>query len=148
MLIINFSKKHCKGFTLPEAMLSALLTCIGFIGVVALISASERFTLRSIAKQKMLLISDQILEVMEADITNLDNYNMDLTQCLAPSANLWDIKQFEWCTRLEQEIGAAGNNITRSITITNQGADSRSVEIYLEGFNGDVFTVIVRSFDI
>jgi Tfp pilus assembly protein PilV len=151
MLIINANKNYCKGFSLAEAMLSALITSIGFVGVVALISASEKFTSRSITKQKMLLVTDQILEVMEADLANLDNYEMDLTQCStapSPSSELWEIKQFEWCAVLEEAIGDAGTENTRSITVTDQGADSRVVEIYLEGYDGEVFTVIKRSFDI
>jgi prepilin-type N-terminal cleavage/methylation domain-containing protein len=138
-----------KGFTLIEAMISSAIVAMGFVGVFTLVAASEQFTQRAIARQKVQLIADQMLEIIETDLDNIDSYSMDLSTCTAPvTSEQWDIRGFEWCTRLQNEIGAAGAANTRTITITNLTGDRRLVSIFLEGYNQTVLVVMKRIFDV
>ena len=144
-----------KGFSLIEAMISAAIMALGFVGVFTLIAASEQFTSRSIAKQKMQMIANQIVEVIESDLANIDSYtmNLNLAVCTPPAtADRWVVRGFEWCTRLKNEIDPALANVrTISITtivdlVTGLPTDRRLVTIFLEGRNKSALVVMLRIF--
>lgn len=139
----------CKGFSLIEAMVSSAIIALGFVGVFSLVAASEGFTSRAIARQKVQLIADQMLEIIGTDLTNIDSYTMNLATCTAPtSTDQWDVRGYEWCIRLQNEIGDAGTTNTRTITVTTLTGDRRVVSIFLEGYNQTVLVVMKRIFDV
>jgi len=147
LLLPHLSK--CKGFSLIEAMVSSGIIAMGFVGVFALVSASEGFTARAIARQKVQLVADQMMEIISTDLANIDSYAMDLSTCAVPAtADQWVVRGYEWCIRLQDEIGAAGTNNTRTITVTTLTGDRRVVSIFLEGHNQTVLVVMKRIFDV
>ena len=74
---------------------------------------------------------------------------MDLSTCTAPTtADQWDVRGYEWCIRLQNEIGAAGATNTRTITVNTIAGDRRIVSIFLEGYNQTVLIVMKRVFDV
>lgn len=138
-----------KGFTLIEAMISAGVVAMGFVGVFTLIASSEQFTKRAVARQKVQLIADQMIEIIETDLANINSYAMDLSTCTAPTtSNQWDVRGYEWCIRLQNEIGPAGATNTRTITVNTITGDRRIVSIFLEGYNQSVLVVMKRIFDV
>ncbi|PIR39385.1 MAG: hypothetical protein COV35_02390 [Alphaproteobacteria bacterium CG11_big_fil_rev_8_21_14_0_20_39_49] len=139
----------CKGFTLIEAMISAGIVAMGFVGVFTLIASSEQFTKRAVARQKVQLIADQMIEIIETDLANINSYAMDLSTCTPPTtADQWDVRGYEWCIRLQNEIGAAGATDTRTITVDTIAGDRRIVSIFLEGYNQTILIVMKRIFDV
>jgi hypothetical protein len=103
-----------------------------------------------VARQKMQMISSQILEVIESDVENLDSYDMGLGICIEPAVgetDKFDLRQYEWCARLNGEIGTIGSGETREIDITTLADDRRVVHITLEGISGEVQVVMKRTYD-
>lgn len=136
------------GFSLIEAMVTTAIMSIGFAGIFTIIAASEQFMSRSIAKQKVQMIADQILDIIETDQTNIDSYAMGLSTCTDPgtSTNQFDIRGYEWCIRLQNEIGTATATETRSISVTTSGT-RKIIYILIEGKQGKVQIVSARFFD-
>lgn len=135
------------GFSLIEAMVTTAIMSIGFAGVFTIIATSEQFTARSIAKQKVQMIADQILDIIETDQANIDSYAMDLTTCVVPTtADTFEVRGYEWCIRLQNEIGAASASEIRSITVTDSGA-RKIVYVKIEGKQSRVQVVNARFFD-
>ena len=145
-----FKNKHKSGgFTLIEAIVSTAIVGVGFVGVYTIVGTSEQMMMRSIAKQKAQMIADQILDVVETDLANIDSYAMTLGTCTDPgsSTNQYDIRGFEWCTRITDEIGAPTVNDDRTIAITTLADGRKVVHILLEGYNERVQIVMKRVFD-
>ncbi len=140
--------KPALGFSLIEAMIATGVVAIGFVGVYSLVVLSEQFTKWAIARQKLQMQASQMMEIMEADISNIDNYNLDLTNCVDPGAvtTTYLVRGYEWCTRMQDEVGAA-NGDTRSITITDTGDGKRSINILLEAYGGQAQIVMERVFN-
>ena len=152
----NTSQRKCvgcnksRGFTLIEAMVATAIMSIGFVGVYSLVAFSERSIRNSTVKQKLFMQANQIYEIIESDVENIDLYSLDLTVCnpLGPGDTAtWQVRRFEWCSRLNGELGVATNNETRSITVTQMPDGRRVVHILLEDLNGDVQIVMKRVFD-
>lgn len=130
-------------------MISAGIMALGFVGVFTLVAASEQFTARAIARQKMQMIANQMIEVIESDLTNIDSYTMNLAPCNAPATpSTRDVRGFEWCTRLQDEIDPAGLVNIRTITVTTLAGDRKLVSIFLEGYNKSALVVLRRIFDV
>lgn len=145
-----FDIRKSKGFSLIEAMISAGIMALGFVGVFTLVAASEQFTARAIARQKMQMIANQIIEVIDSDLANIDSYTMNLNPTVCPTANpadKIDVRHSEWCTRLKNEIDPAVAN-TRTITVTTLAGDRKLVSIFLEGRNKSALVVMRRIFDV
>ena len=136
------------GFSLIEAILASAIVGIGFVGVFTLTVFSERSIQESVAREKLQMQANQILEIIfESDQYN----NMDMTSCNAPDENATDtyiIRGYEWCTRLEGEVGSADTNDTRSISVITDAEGNKIVHIELETRNGEVQVVMNRSFGI
>lgn len=147
--------RKSKGFSLIEAMISAGIMALGFVGVFTLVAASEQFTARAIARQKMQMIANQIIEIIDSDLANIDSYTMNLGACVTPATtDRWLVRGYEWCTRLTNEIDPAGANI-RTITVTTivdlvtgLPTDRKLVSIFLEGRNKSALVVMRRIFDV
>jgi len=145
-----FSKKRQseKGFSLIESLLATAIVGIGFVGVYSLVALSEQFTKWAISRQKLQLTANQILDVIEGDLANIDNYNLTLTTCTDPGATTTVslLRSFEWCTVMSNEVGAAGATNVRSITITTPAIGQRNVLIQLEGHNGRAQIIMERTY--
>ncbi|MCE3232248.1 MAG: hypothetical protein K0R98_505 [Rickettsiaceae bacterium] len=142
--------RSSKGFTLIEAMVSTAIMGVGFVGVYTLIATSETLMQRSIGREKMQMIADQILDIIETDLTNIASYQMTLATCTDPGASTSQplIRGYEWCMRLNNEIGAAITGETRSITVTTLADGRRVVHIVLDGYNQKIQVVMDRAFNI
>ena len=140
-----FHRKE-KGFGLIEAMIATAIVGIGFVGVYSMIVLSEQFTKWAIGRQKLQMTANQMLEIIEGDISNIDDYAMTLTTCTdpAPATDTHLVRGFEWCTRMQDELGAAGTTNVRSITITTVGT-KKTILIVLEAYNGQSQIVMERS---
>lgn len=144
-----FCNKNSRGFSLIEAMVATAIMGVGFTGTYTLVMLSERSMRESVIKQKLQMQADQILSIIESDLDNIDDYTINLTDCVAPvTAEKSDVRAFEWCSRLDGELGAADDAETRSVTVTTLGGGQRVVHILLEAGNGNVQVVMKRVFDL
>lgn len=137
-----------QGFSLVEAMVATALVGVGLTGVFMLTGLSYSSLNESIAREKLQIVSNQILNVIEGDIDNIDSYSLNMTTCTDPGlgAATYLERQYEWCQRMEGEVGAAGATNTRSITVTTMVDGSRVVHVELEALNGNVQIVANRSY--
>lgn len=118
---------------------------IGFVGVYTLAVMSELTLHRSVAKQKMQMQADQILATIEGDTDNIDQYTLTLTNCSAPEqTDTYLVRQYEWCRRLNAEVGTATNSDTRTITVTTLVDGRKVVSILLGSDSGNVQVVMKR----
>lgn len=148
-LIRKHNKYNCQGFSLIEAMVATAILGIGLTGVFSLTAYSEISMQKSLMRQKMQMTANQILEIMESDLSNIDSYSMNLTTCTDPSPVTTTslVRGYEWCLRLSDTVGAAQAGDTRSITVTTLGDGRKSVQITLEARNGNVQLFMTRVFD-
>ncbi|MCB2081025.1 MAG: prepilin-type N-terminal cleavage/methylation domain-containing protein [Rickettsiales bacterium] len=144
------SRKQEGGFTLVEAMVATMISGIAFAGVFSLTMLSTHHMEESVSRQKLQLMAEQMLEVIESDLENVDNYAMSFATCNAPGAGetaLSDTRRYEWCQRLNGEVGAPAAAETRTITITTLADQRKVVHILLEAENDGVQVVIKRAYD-
>ena len=74
--------KNKKAFTLIEALVSVAITAIGFAGVYALVTVSNGVMSDTIDKEKLKYQNTEIIESLNADQTNIMEYNgKDLSNC-------------------------------------------------------------------
>ncbi len=141
--------KPTRGFSLLESLIATAIVGIGFTGVYSMIVLSEQFTKWAIARQKLQLYANQMLEVIESDIANIDSYNLSFTTCTDPGAvtTVYLLRGYEWCTRMNAQMGAAGTD-TRSITITTPSTNKRNVLIRLEAYGAKAQVIMERSYGI
>lgn len=134
-----------QGFSLLEALIATAIMGIGFVGVYTLAATAELSLRNSVTRQKLQMQADQILEVIESDLTNIDQYNMSLKACVAPDGTeTYKVRRYEWCQRLTGEVGAAATNDTRSVAITTLADGRKVVSIVLESNNGGIQIVMKR----
>jgi hypothetical protein len=131
-------------------MMATAIAGVGFIGTYTLVATSEVVTTRSIGRQKMQMIADQMFDIIDTDTANIDSYAMTLTTCIDPGAGASQAltRGYEWCLRLNNEIGATVTGETRSITITTLADGSKVVHIVLDGYNSKIQVVMNRAFNI
>ena len=111
---------------------------------------SERSMRESIYKQKLQMIANQMLEVIEGDKANIDQYNgLIMDSCTDPGigAATYLSRQYEWCQRLDDEVGNGLTNDDRVITITTLADGRRVAHILLEANNESVQIVMKRTYD-
>ncbi len=147
-LISKRSAKKEKGFSLVESMVASAIIGIGFTGVFTLTAVSESFTQRTIAKQKLQMFANQILDVIATDTANIASYGFNLETCTAAAdTSVYETRRFEWCTRLSDELGAAGTTNNRTITVTTSTDGRPAVHVLLESHAGAVQIVMRRTYD-
>ncbi len=132
-----------------EAMVATAVMGIGFLGVYTIVSSSNKLMSYSIQKQKTQMIANQILDVIETDITNINSYDMDLGTCTTPAGgetNQYVLRGYEWCVRLAAELGAAKANDDRTITVTTLADGMKVVTVLLEGSSEKVQIIMKRAF--
>ena len=139
------------GFTLLEAMLATVIVGVGFVSIFSLAVFSERSLHTTVQKEKLEMIANQMMEVIEADLDNFTLYDVDLTDnnvCVNAAAgdqNISNARINEWCQRINDEISLSGTNV-REINAVIDGGGTRILNIVLEAKNGEAQVVINRSF--
>lgn len=139
-----------RGLTLVEAMVATVIMGVGFTGVYTISAMSSQSMSQSIAKQKMQMQANQILDVIGADRVNVDNYVLDISNCVEPDAGELQtsvLRAYEWCSRLEGEVGPTSAGDERSVNITTLGDGRKVVHITLESGSGTVKVVMKRIYD-
>lgn len=127
-------------------MVSSLIVALGFVGVFTMMSVSTNAMNNAMLRQKLMVQADQMLDVIETDLANIDSYGMDFAACNPPAQDeteRWHVKRYEWCRRLNDEVGLPRPGETRSIIVTDQGGGVRRVSIEL-GAGGNQIQVLVR----
>ena len=114
-----------KAFTLIEALVSVVILAIGFAGVYALVSTSNRVMSDSIDKEKLKFQNTEIIESLHADQANILEYNgKDLSSCnsIKTSKNKEDqLKRLKaWCQKLQGEVGDKRSQDKRIIRVVKQ----------------------------
>lgn len=141
--------KHSAGLTLIEAVVATALLGIGFAGVYTISAVSMRSMDQAVARQKLQMQANQILDTIDSDIANIDSYTMQLTTCAAPAPGAATslVRQFEWCSRLTGEVGAAVGAEQRTVTVTTLADGRKVVHVLLESDNQRVQIVMKRIYD-
>ncbi len=147
-----------KGFSLIEALIATALIAIGFTSVLLANSASEIALRQSIARQKLQMQADQIINIIDADHANIDSYNFDFNNCPdsppdEATSPTYLLREYEWCQRMNSEVIApyASNPVDhRTITISNIASqpNQRIVDINLEAYNQKVQIAMKRIFNV
>lgn len=141
------NKKSQAGFGMLEAILASAIVGIGFAAVFTIVAYTEKSIRKSVHKQKLQLLANQIASVMEIDDDNIADYSgMDLSSCgsTAAGGELYQIKQFEWCHRLDKEAGPVATGDERMITV-NQDTGISLIQIRLSMNGGDISVVVNKS---
>jgi hypothetical protein len=130
-------------------MVATAILGVAFVGVYTLVMLAERSMRNAIAKEKLQIVANQILEVIESDLTNVDSYNLNLKVCTAPGASpqTYQTRSYEWCRRLNGEVGAAVAAETRSISVTTWANGQKVVSIILQAKNAAVEVIMKRAYD-
>lgn len=147
---IFIANNNSEGITLLEAVIATAILGIGFVGVYTISSVSMQTMDRSISRQKLQMQANQILDLIENDLTNIDQYNMlDLGACVVPDpmeTQVSIIRSYEWCSRLAGEVGAVAGD-ERSVNVSTLADGRRVVHVVLEANSSDVQVVMKRIFD-
>lgn len=149
MLLDKRNKANLSGFSLIEAMISTMIIGVSFAGIysIAIFSANNLNT--SSDRQKLQLVADQIMEVIESDVSNIDFYDMDFTTCNAPnSGETEDYHQYryKWCRMLNDSLGNPATGDEREISVSTT-SDGKLVHIKLESRNAETSVVMKRIFN-
>lgn len=147
MLLNKVSEKQ--GFSLIEAMVSTLIISIAFAGIYTIAIFSSKTLNSSADRQRLQLIANQMMEVIESDLGDIDNYDLDFTTCTPPdSGETEDYHQYRyrWCRMLNDKVGNPATGDQREISVTN-ASDGKLVHISLESRNGETKIVMKRVFN-
>jgi len=114
-----------KAFTLIEALVSVVILAIGFAGVYALVSTSNRVMSDSIDKEKLKFQNTEIIESLHADQANILEYNgKDLSSCNSIKTSKDKEEQLKrlkaWCEKLQGEVGDKRSQDKRIIRVVKQ----------------------------
>jgi type IV pilus assembly protein PilV len=119
-------------FTLIEALVSVAITAIGFVGVYVLVTTSNEVMSDSIDKEKLKFQNTEIIESLNADQTNIMEYNgKDLNKCsnIQGKQNDNQLKRLQtWCKKLEGEVGTQGS-LKRTIRVEKKKVGQNYVYI-------------------
>ncbi|MDB2415278.1 prepilin-type N-terminal cleavage/methylation domain-containing protein [Rickettsiales bacterium] len=151
---MNNKRKYWQGedgMSLIEALVATAIVGIAFVGVYGLVAMSEKSMRESVAKQKLQMQANQIMDIIDGDVDNIDNYDgIDLTDCVDPAGatDKYLVRSYEWCSRLEGEVGEAGDDDIRSIEIETLVDNRKVVHLQLETFGGTVQIVMKRVYSV
>jgi Tfp pilus assembly protein PilV len=130
-------------------MVATVIMGIAFTGVYTIILFSSDVMNASSDRQKMQLVADQIMEVIESDLDNIDSYDMNFNTCNAPdSGETQNFHQYRyrWCRMLNNTIGLPATNDVRQISISSS-IDGKIVDITLENRNAETSVTMKRLFN-
>ncbi len=140
------------GFTLVEALVATVIIGIGFAGTYTLTGIVKNSMQKAVIKQEMQLQANQILDLIETDLSNVDLYhNINLSNCTAPlpeDTEKYQLRPYDWCLRLNDKVGPATVNDTRSLEVTTLADGCKVVHIVLEGSDGTIQIVMKRAYEL
>ncbi len=143
------NKKLNSGFSLIEAMVATAIIGIAFTGVFSLTIYSAD-TLQSAAKrQKMQIVANQIMEVIENDFANISHYNLSFTTCAAPTSGQtqnYHVNRYKWCRMLNDMLGTPRVGDVRSVAVVTTGT-SNKVTVTLQGVGRQPEIVLKRVYE-
>jgi len=114
--------KNKNAFTLIEALVSVAITAIGFAGVYALVTVSNEIMSDTIDKEKLKYQNTEIIESLNADQTNIMEYNgKDLSNCSSITTGVGKNDQLihlkNWCSKIKGEVGDKRTSDKRIIRV-------------------------------
>ena len=123
-----------QAFTLIEALVSVAIMAIGFAGVYALVSTSNRVLSDSIDREKLNFQAGEIIESLHADKTNILEYNgKDLSKCsnLKTKKGMDDqlARLKKWCEKVKGEIGDKRSQDRRLIRVEKKKVRQKYVYV-------------------
>jgi type IV pilus assembly protein PilV len=144
-----------QAFTLIEALVSVAMMAIGFAGVYALVSTSNRILSDSISREKLNFQASEIIESLHADQANILEYNgKDLGKCASLKTKKGKEDQLTslkaWCQKLQGEIGNKRNQDRRLIRVVKKKVGQKFVyvvSIDLSGKNNKKTVFMKRVFN-
>jgi type IV pilus assembly protein PilV len=123
-----------QAFTLIEALVSVAMMAIGFAGVYALVSTSNRILADSIDREKLNFQASEIIESLHADQANILEYNgKDLSKCASLKTKKGKEDQLTrlkaWCTKLQGEVGDKRTQDKRRIRVVKKKVGQKYVYV-------------------
>ena len=135
-----------KGFSLIESMIATLIMAIAFTGVYTLSAFSSQTLTNSTNRQKMQLVANQMIEVIDGDYDNILMYDLDFTTCSAPGSGVtdsWEVNRYKWCRMLDDFLGTTNTGDVREIDVVTT-TDGIVVNITLESKNGEAIVALKK----
>jgi len=123
-----------QAFTLIEALVSVAIMAIGFAGVYALVSTSNRILGDSIDREKLNFQASEIIESLHADQANILEYNgKDLSKCASLKTKKGKENQLtrlkSWCQKLQGEVGDKRSQDKRRIRVVKKKVGQKYVYV-------------------
>jgi len=123
-----------QAFTLIEALVSVAIMAIGFAGVYALVSTSNRILGDSIDREKLNFQASEIIESLHADQANILEYNgKDLSKCASLKTKKGKEDQLtrlkSWCQKLQGEVGDKRSQDKRRIRVVKKKVGQKYVYV-------------------
>ena len=123
-----------QAFTLIEALVSVAIMAIGFAGVYALVSTSNRILGDSIDREKLNFQASEIIESLHADQANILEYNgKDLSKCATLKTKKGKEDQLtrlkSWCQKLQGEVGDKRSQDKRRIRVVKKKVGQKYVYV-------------------
>jgi Tfp pilus assembly protein PilV len=146
---INHQPSTISGFSLVEAMIATMVVGIAFVGVFTLTTFSAKQIVNSQDRQKLQLIANQIFEIIELDSDNIDSYAKNLATCTVPTSGQTQkhiLRSYEWCLRMNAELGTAQTADVRTIAITNLSTE-KIVTVTLTSKSGANKIILKRTYE-
>lgn len=144
----QFNKKAA-GFSLIEAMVATMLTSIAFVGVFTITGFTAKQLKNSEDRQKLQIVANQIFEIIDSDTSNITSYNLNLATCTTPTSGetrKYILRPYEWCTRMNNDLGSAQSADIRTITVTISGSE-KIVTVNLTSKNAANKVIIKRTYN-
>ena len=123
-----------QAFTLIEALVSVAMMAIGFAGVYALVSTSNRILGDAIDREKLNFQASEIIESLHADQANILEYNgKDLSKCASLKTKKGKEDQLTrlkaWCQKLQGEVGDKRSQDKRRIRVVKKKVGQKYVYV-------------------
>lgn len=113
------TRRHARGVSLIEVLVSVVVLSIGLLGVAAMQSVALRGGQSSFESSQAVIQATAILEAMRANRVNAAAYNTAGMVCAAPAAgSLAQSDVNRWITSLKQSIGSGAADATTCGQIT------------------------------
>ena len=123
-----------QAFTLIEALVSVAIMAIGFAGVYALVSTSNRILGDAIDREKLNFQASEIIESLHADQANILEYDgKDLSKCASLKTKKGKEGQLTrlkaWCQKLQGEVGDKRSQDKRRIRVVKKKVGQKYVYV-------------------
>jgi len=121
--------------------MSVAIMAIGFAGVYALVSTSNRVLSDSIDREKLNFQASEIIESLHADQANiLEYHNKDLSNCSGLKVKKGKDNQLEklkrWCNKVQGEVGQKRSQDKRRIRVEKKQVGQKYVYVVSVDLSG------------